>query len=193
MFRRHETVLLTINLLMIQLSFPISEYLPSLVNQVCYPSTVFATRNILFSDLKIFRQCDNECFNPTRWESDLDQVATDRKIVHGEKIGTDRSEAQERISSREGTTVEPPLSTSPPCRQNGLAGISVHMHGTPTCHSAWPDAWAGHLANTHKRVALQSDLKVGASLRVWIQCQLSQIEQEDEPSSCESIHLASLI
>lgn len=72
----------------------------------------------------------------------------------------ERLRDQKLMGSKEGNTdkwhlcIEWPLSTSPPCRQNDLAGIRVHMRGTPTCHSTWSCWWAGHLAKTHKRTTL---------------------------------------
>lgn len=71
------------------------------------------------------------CLNPMHWESDIDYVATDRENTCGEKV-RQRSKAYEIISSKEGNDVEPPLSTSSPCRQNSHAEISVRTHGTPT-------------------------------------------------------------
>lgn len=90
--------------------------------------------------------------------------------------------------------VEQPLSTSRPCRHNGLAGIKVSacMAHPPVIQPGPADGQAVWLTHTKEQHS-KSNLKVGASLRAWIQCQLSQIEQEDKPSSCESIHLASFI
>ena len=135
------------------------------------------------------------CFNPMHWEFDIDYVATDRKNIRGQRK---RLTDQKLISSKEGNKlrndmfVEQPLSTSPPCRQMAWQGsrVSACMVHPPVIQPADAQAiWLIHTKEQHSK----SSLKVGASLRVWIHCQLSQIEQEDKPSSCESIHLASFI